>query len=94
MIHEATFQNDLHDHAVKKRHSTIVEALYIADMMRAKNVILTHFSSRKFDQFFDGTQRYINDKSSMKVCVASDGIIVDSESMKAVHERTLKESKE
>ncbi|CAI8503211.1 unnamed protein product [Hanseniaspora opuntiae] len=94
LIHEATFQNDLHDHAVKKRHSTIVEALYIADMMRAKNVILTHFSSRKFDQFFDGTQRYINDKSSMKVCVASDGIIVDSESMKGVHERTLKESKE
>lgn len=94
LIHEATFQNDLHDHAVKKRHSTVVEALSIADMMRAKNVILTHFSSRKFDQFFDGTKRFINDNSSMNVCVASDGIIVDSKSMKAVHERTLKESKE
>lgn len=93
LIHEATFQNVLLDHAVKKRHSTVVEALSIADRMKAKNVILTHFSSRKVERFLNGTKRYINDNSTMNVCIASDGIIVDSESMKAVHERTLKESK-
>ena len=92
LIHEATFQNDMHDHACKKNHSTIGEALFIGDRMKAKNVILTHFSSRKFDQFYEGTGKYINQASSMKVCVASDGIIVDSENMETVHQKTLKES--
>lgn len=46
LIHEATHENELAEEAKKKRHSTIDEALGIANEMRAKVVILTHFSQR------------------------------------------------
>ena len=46
LVHEATHENDLHEEAVKKRHSTINEALQIAQLMRAKNTTLTHISQR------------------------------------------------
>lgn len=46
LIHEATFEDDLLDEAVKKKHSTIGEALRIAQDMKARTTILTHFSQR------------------------------------------------
>ena len=46
MIHEATFEDALRSHAVKKRHSTSAEALAIARASGAKHVVLTHFSQR------------------------------------------------
>lgn len=46
MIHEATFDNNLCDHAVRKRHSTTSEALDIATTAEVKYIILTHFSQR------------------------------------------------
>ncbi|EPZ35802.1 Beta-lactamase superfamily domain-containing protein [Rozella allomycis CSF55] len=46
LIHEATFENSLQDHAIKKGHSTIQEAFDVANEMNAKYLILTHFSQR------------------------------------------------
>ncbi|KAI5289815.1 hypothetical protein KEM52_000648, partial [Ascosphaera acerosa] len=46
LIHEATFEDDMGADAVAKRHSTVSEALDIARQMRARNLILTHFSQR------------------------------------------------
>ena len=46
LIHEATFENDLKADAVIKKHSTTEEALEVGDKMKAKFVILTHFSQR------------------------------------------------
>ena len=46
LIHEATFNDACYDHAVTKRHSTTSEALSVAKCMKAKHVILTHFSQR------------------------------------------------
>jgi ribonuclease Z len=46
LIHEATFGNDLAEHALQKGHCTIGEALGIARDMRARRVLLTHFSQR------------------------------------------------
>lgn len=46
MIHEATFEDDLADHAVSKRHSTSGEALAVAGEAAAGCTILTHFSQR------------------------------------------------
>lgn len=46
LIHEATHEDELADEALKKRHSTISEALEIARLMRAKSTILTHISQR------------------------------------------------
>uniref|UniRef100_A0A2P2I5M8 ribonuclease Z n=1 Tax=Hirondellea gigas TaxID=1518452 RepID=A0A2P2I5M8_9CRUS len=46
LIHEATLADDMNDLALKKKHSTTNDALEIANAMRAKHVILTHFSQR------------------------------------------------
>lgn len=46
LIHEATFDDHMMGDAMAKQHSTIGEALGVASAMRAKNVILTHFSQR------------------------------------------------
>lgn len=46
LIHEATFDDSMEEDAVKKKHSTVGEALEIARRMHAQEVILTHFSQR------------------------------------------------
>lgn len=46
LIHEATFQDELIEIAVAKRHSTISQALEQSQKMNAKYTILTHFSLR------------------------------------------------
>ncbi|KAJ3154010.1 Zinc phosphodiesterase ELAC protein 2 [Geranomyces variabilis] len=48
LIHEATFQNDElgSREAQKKRHSTTTEAVIVAARMKARWVLLTHFSQR------------------------------------------------
>ena len=46
LIHEATFAHNRTADAVKKRHSTTSEALQVGASMKAKAVVLTHFSQR------------------------------------------------
>lgn len=46
LIHEATFDDELKSEARAKQHSTTSEALAVASEMRAKSVVLTHFSQR------------------------------------------------
>ena len=46
LIHEATFDDDLQGEAVAKKHSTTSEALKVGAEMRARSVVLTHFSQR------------------------------------------------
>ncbi|CAG9327188.1 unnamed protein product [Blepharisma stoltei] len=46
LIHEATFEDELQTDAVEKMHSTLSEALNIAQSMNAWKVVLTHFSQR------------------------------------------------
>lgn len=46
LIHEATFTDGMEAEAVLKRHSTVGEALEVASRMKAKTVVLTHFSQR------------------------------------------------
>jgi ribonuclease Z len=46
LIHEATFADGMEAEASVKRHSTVGEALRVAEQMNAKSVILTHFSQR------------------------------------------------
>lgn len=46
LIHEATFEDNLSDHAIRKRHSTVLEAIDVGLQMRAQFVVLTHFSQR------------------------------------------------
>lgn len=46
LVHEATLDDELARDAVAKKHCTISEALGVARRMRARNVLLTHFSQR------------------------------------------------
>ena len=46
LVHEATFDDTRPEEAVKKRHSTISEAIQVAQDMNAHRLILTHFSQR------------------------------------------------
>ena len=46
LIHEATFDDELQGDAEAKKHSTTSEAIGVAMAMRAKRVLLTHFSQR------------------------------------------------
>ncbi|KAL2871823.1 ribonuclease Z [Aspergillus lucknowensis] len=46
LIHEATFANDMASSAVAKKHSTAAEAIDIGRQMRARSILLTHFSQR------------------------------------------------
>ncbi|KAJ3032438.1 hypothetical protein HDV00_007546 [Rhizophlyctis rosea] len=46
LIHEATLDDDMQQEAVAKRHCTIAEAIDVAGQMRARNLLLTHFSQR------------------------------------------------
>ncbi|KAL3467542.1 beta-lactamase-like protein [Aspergillus heterothallicus] len=46
LIHEATFNDDMLGSAIAKRHSTVSEAIDIGRKMRARSILLTHFSQR------------------------------------------------
>ncbi|MFX1375683.1 MAG: ribonuclease Z [Promethearchaeota archaeon] len=46
LIHEATFAHDLAEIALEKKHSTSIDAAIEAKEMKAKQLILTHISSR------------------------------------------------
>ncbi len=46
LIHESTFSKELSDIALEKKHSTSVDAAIDAKRMGAKQLILTHISSR------------------------------------------------
>jgi ribonuclease Z len=46
LIHECTFGSDKQSDAKAKKHSTMDEALDVARQMRARRVLLTHFSQR------------------------------------------------
>jgi ribonuclease Z len=52
IIHEATFAKDLAEIAQEKKHSTSIDAANDAKMMNAKQLILTHISSRYSEDAF------------------------------------------
>ncbi|KAI1768983.1 hypothetical protein GGR53DRAFT_475193 [Hypoxylon sp. FL1150] len=46
LVHESTFDDELHGDAVAKRHSTMSEAVEVGRRMGARRILLTHFSQR------------------------------------------------
>ncbi|KAK3842743.1 MAG: beta-lactamase-like protein [Linnemannia gamsii] len=46
LLHEATFEDDMQEEALKKRHSTTKEAIMVGEGMEAQHTLLTHFSQR------------------------------------------------
>ncbi|CAM9398338.1 unnamed protein product [Choristocarpus tenellus] len=70
LVHEATFDDSMQQHAFSKMHSTTSEALEVGRRMGAHKVVLTHFS-----------QRYpkvpvLKAEETGKLCVAFDGMVL------------------
>lgn len=70
LIHEATHDNELLEEAKAKRHSTFNEALEIGGKMKAKHILLTHFSQRypKIPELDNSNER------SAPVAIGFDGM--------------------
>eukprot|EP01138_Halocafeteria_seosinensis_P011989 gb/GECG01012253.1/.p1 GENE.gb/GECG01012253.1/~~gb/GECG01012253.1/.p1 ORF type:complete len:895 (+),score=81.89 gb/GECG01012253.1/:1-2685(+) len=75
LIHEATFDDSMGSHAVRKRHCTISEALDVGEKMRSPAIVLTHFSQR-YSKIGPELPSDSNSRSSRKAvfCNAYDGM--------------------
>lgn len=84
LIHEATFEDSKYSHAVKKKHSTVGEALGIAKKMGAFATVLTHFSQRysklgpSTNGNFDGNFPSCNAYDCMQFCLSTDTSSISS----------------
>lgn len=61
LIHEATFWEDLKKNAADHMHSTAHEAIEVAMKMKAKTLVLTHFSQR-YNYYGYNFRQYQNSK--------------------------------
>ena len=75
LIHECTFDNQRQKDAIAKNHSTIQEAVSVAQRMSAKQTILTHFSSRY------GILGHIDEVNAERVGFAFDFLCVSAASV-------------
>ena len=80
LLHEATFDDDEKgvNEATKKKHSTVKEAIDIADKVSAKATLLTHFSQRypKVPPGFEVPIDITGNQPSRKVGFAFDGMMI------------------
>lgn len=81
LIHEATLEDGLLDHAIAKKHCTVSEALEVSDKMEPDFTILTHFSQRypKIPAFL------MADQLHSKVAVAFDCMSVNLKQLDTLH---------
>lgn len=61
LIHEATFDDSMAGSAIAKKHSTTGEAIQIGRQMRARAILLTHFSQR-YQKIAEVEQHDANEK--------------------------------
>jgi ribonuclease BN (tRNA processing enzyme) len=83
VIHEATFDDDMRQEAIAKRHSTVSEALEVVSKMGVKACLLSHFSQRyphtsKKYVFKYSSQDHANNSMlcTVKFCSAYDGLFL------------------
>jgi ribonuclease Z len=75
LIHEATFEDSMKEEAILKKHSTVGEAISIANRMKAKSLILTHFSQRypKMPRILESS-KISDDNYPVPIVFAFDGM--------------------
>lgn len=78
LIHEATFDDSMQQDAVSKFHCTTSEALEVGRRMRAREIVLTHFSQRYPRVPVLDTER------TQRFCVAFDGMVLNSATVGAL----------
>ena len=81
LIHEATLEDGLLDHAIAKKHCTVSEALEVSDKMNPNFTILTHFSQRypKIPSFL------MADQLHSRVAIAFDCMSVSLKQLNQLH---------
>ena len=81
LIHEATLEDRLLDHAIDKKHCTLSEALKVSNKMNAGFTILTHFSQRypMIPSFL------MADKLHSRVAIAFDCMSVNLKQVNQLH---------
>ncbi|KAI9680447.1 MAG: hypothetical protein M1822_007205 [Bathelium mastoideum] len=99
LVHEATFDADLRSDARAKKHSTSHEALMVGAWMRARAVVLTHFSQRyQKVPVLDGLEEAVGkeegeeagweeDRGAAEVGVEDEGVPLDAEGLPGRGER-------
>ncbi|KAL4095432.1 hypothetical protein PRIC1_008806 [Phytophthora ramorum] len=70
LVHEATFDDSMEQDAAMKKHSTVGQALDIARRMRARQIVLTHFSQR-----YPSLPPPVSDGDRSSVLCAFDGFV-------------------
>ncbi|KAL7568504.1 hypothetical protein ACA910_002625 [Epithemia clementina (nom. ined.)] len=76
LVHEATFDEGERAMSIRKKHSTISEALQVADQVQARRALLTHFSQR-YNNNDKLCQEILNKSDSRRsVAMALDGMLV------------------
>lgn len=72
LIHESSLDSDLIEEAIAKKHSTMIEAIRVSQLMNCPKLILTHFSTRyahgesmcsdnaKLEKLADDMKGYLN----------------------------------
>lgn len=73
LIHEASLDNDLIEEAIAKKHSTVVEAVKVSQLMDCPKVILTHFSARFSEKhsFIESAAQYEQMSNQLKSHIGS-----------------------
>ncbi|KAL8704760.1 MAG: hypothetical protein Q9201_002107 [Fulgogasparrea decipioides] len=99
LVHEATFDDQMQNDAEAKKHSTMSEAVGVAQAMGAKRLILTHFSQRyqkipdlsaldKIEVRFDDAEISSNEAEAVDVLDDPElmGIVTGSDQQTAEHQ--------
>lgn len=68
LIHEASLDNELIEEALSKKHSALIEAVRISQLMNCPRVILTHFSTRFSEKhnFIENEEQYLSLTNNLK----------------------------
>ena len=79
LIHEATMEDGMEKEAELKTHSTVSQAIEIGESMKAKNIILTHFSQRY------ARLPMLGKHTTSKIGVAFDNMLVSLNDIQKLH---------
>ena len=81
MVHEATFDDSLHEEARLRKHCTVSQAIEICKRTHAKYSILTHFSQRY--------PKYPEVQSEKNIAIAFDGMMFTLQNMESNNQNLL-----
>jgi ribonuclease Z len=77
LIHEATYDNTLKENAIETMHSTVEDAIKIAEIAKVETLILTHISARYDDDISIYEKQIKECNGKIDVIIAEDFMVYD-----------------